>query len=165
MLHPQLTSSSLPASKLYKTLTFCFHTCALCVLITDNLGRSACHMFHSIASAAPFCGRGKTQVADWSHQLPLLIIGRRQSRLLKLLDISILMFFLTMLLIYVLTRSCQCFFRSPHTLNRLEVSLLVVNTNEHRKHHHKLEMKSVLLCNVMKKKNLFSYELGCILSS
>lgn len=109
-------------------------------------------MFHSIASAAPFCGRGKTQVADWSHQLPLLIIGRCQSRLLKLLDISILMFFLTMLLIYVLTRSCQCFFRSPHTLNRLEVSFLVVNTNEHREHHHKLEMKSVLLCNAMKKK-------------
>lgn len=109
-------------------------------------------MFHSIASAAPFCGRGKTQVADWSHQLPLLIIGRCQSRLLKLLDISILMFFLTMLLIYVLTRSCQCFFRSPHTLNRLEVSFLVENTNEHREHHHKLEMKSVLLCNAMKKK-------------
>lgn len=46
-------------------------TCALYVLITGSPGKSACHMFHSKALAAPSYEKDKIQVADWSHQLPL----------------------------------------------------------------------------------------------
>jgi hypothetical protein len=46
-------------------------TCVLCVLAAGSLDRSVYHMFHSKVSTAPFYGRDKTLVADWSPQLPL----------------------------------------------------------------------------------------------
>lgn len=85
--------------------TLCSDTCALCALVADSLCRSACHRFHNTTSAAPFCGKGRTLVADWSLQLPLLNKGRCQYSLLNWFKICILLFFLRKVCIRPLTET------------------------------------------------------------
>lgn len=153
LLQPQLTSSCLPARKLYKTLTLFSYLCSLC---SSNWQSRQVNLSHvsQYSFSCSFLWKGQN-TGRWLVTPTASIDYRKMSvqTLEIVIDLHYHVFPYYAPHLYA-NQKLLMFLQEP-SLNGLEVSVLEVNTNEYRKHHHILKMIPVLLCNVTRRKNTF----------